>query len=406
MRALALAAALALAGCAPTRPVPSTAATCRPEPAEIRGVWLTNVDSDVLTSRARIVGALDSLAARGVNTVFPVVWNKGWTLHPSEVMARTFGPDARQDTAYVRRGREAGTAPFDPLAAVVEEGHRRGMVVIPWFEFGFATSYQANGGHILAAKPHWAARDRTGGLLTKNGFEWMNAFHPEVQAFMLDLVAEVVRRYDVDGIQGDDRLPALPAQGDYSATTRDLYARAHGGAALPDDPLDPAFVAWKARLLTDFGGRLYRTVKDADPCAIVSLSPSVWPWSRDEYLQDWPAWIRANQVDWLHPQNYRYEYPRYVTTLDEIVAAWRDAGGDRPDPRPGHAGQTSSRARVRLAPGVLLKAGPRYNGPAYAVDAARLHRRLGLDGEVWFFYEGLFGRNRFAADSLRAAVYR
>ena len=170
----------------------------------------------------------------------------------------------------------------------------------------------------------------------------------------------------------------------------------------PDDPRDSAFVAWKARLLTDFGGRLYRTVKDANPCAVVSLSPSVWPWSRDEYLQDWPAWIRAGQVDWLHPQNYRYEFARYATTLDEIVAAWRDAGGDRPDARPGHAG----RPRVRLAPGVLLKAGPRTNGPAYAVDAVRLHRRTGLDGEVWFFYEGLFGRNRFVADTLRATVYR
>ncbi len=393
--ALAVLLALAASACgpaaAPRAPtVAASGATCRAEPEEIRAVWLTNVDSDVMTSRARIVGALDSLKARGFNVVFPVVWNKGWTLHPSDVMARAFGAYARQDTFFTSRARP-GQAPFDPLAAMVEEGHRRGFLVIPWFEFGFASSFRANGGHLLAAKPHWAARDRTGGLLTKNGFEWMNAFHPEVQAFMLDLVGEVATRYDIDGIQGDDRLPALPSEGGYDAYTRGLYAQAHGGAALPDDPRDPAFVAWKARLLTDFGGRLYRRVKDTDPCLIVSLSPSVYPWSRDEYLQDWPAWIEAGQVDWLHPQNYRYEIARYATTLDEVVAAWRGARGHE---------------RVRMAPGVLIKAGPRYNGPAYVREALRLHRAHGLDGEAFFFYEGLFARNQHLADTLRATFYR
>ncbi len=382
-----------LAGCT-ARPVPdlrasASSAACRAEPREIRAVWLTNVDSDVLTSRARIIGGLDSLKARGFNTVFPVVWNKGYTLYPSAVMARVFGAAARQDTAYVRRYGRAGA--FDPLAVMVEEGHRRGFTVIPWFEFGFAASYNAHGGHLLAARPDWAAHDRTGALLTKNNFEWMNAFHPEVQQFMLDLVAEVVQGYNVDGIQGDDRLPALPSSGEYSPVTRAAYARDHGGAPLPDDPHDPAFMQWKADQLTAFGGRLYRTVKAQKACLIVSLSPSVYPWSRDEYLQDWPAWIAAGQVDWLHPQNYRYDTLRYRTTLDEVVAAYRAA--------PGHA-------RVRLAPGILIKAGPRYNGPEYVRRALALHRGYGLDGEAFFFYEGLFGRNAHLADTLRATFYR
>ena len=389
---------LTLAGCAgpagPARtaapPTPAAARAARPQPAEIRAVWLTNVDSDVLTSRRRIVEGLDTLQAWGFNVVFPVVWNKGYTLHPSSVMAATFGEGARQDTAYVRRA-APGEPPFDPLAAIVEEGHRRGFLVIPWFEFGFASSYQANGGHLLAAKPGWAEHDRDGKLLTKNGFEWMNALHPEVQSFMLSLVREVATRYDVDGIQGDDRLPAMPSSGGYSAFSRGLYAAEHGGAGPPADPLDPAFVAWKAAKLTAFGGRLYRTVKDVNPNLIVSLSPSVYPWSRDEYLQDWPAWIAAGQVDWLHPQNYRYEIARYRTTLDEVVAAHRGA--------PGHE-------RVRLAPGVLVKAGPRYNGPAYVREALARHRALGLDGEVFFFYSGLGARNQNLGDSLRATFYR
>ena len=58
---------------------------------ELRGVWITNVDSDVLFSRQSIVDAMDYLADRGFNVVFPVVWNKGYTLHPSEVALDAFG---------------------------------------------------------------------------------------------------------------------------------------------------------------------------------------------------------------------------------------------------------------------------------------------------------------------------
>ena len=50
----------------------------------------------------------------------------------------------------------------------------------------------------------------------------MNAIHPEVQQFLLDMVQEVIRSYDVDGIQGDDRLPAMPSEGGYSRYTIEL----------------------------------------------------------------------------------------------------------------------------------------------------------------------------------------
>lgn len=50
-------------------------------------------------------------------------------------------------------------------------------------------------------------------------FFWWNGLHPEVQYFMHDLVLEVVKNYKVDGIQGDDRLPAMPSEGGYDSFT-------------------------------------------------------------------------------------------------------------------------------------------------------------------------------------------
>ena len=40
---------------------------------EVRGVWVTNVASNVLHSKANIAQAMDYLGRNGINVVFPVV---------------------------------------------------------------------------------------------------------------------------------------------------------------------------------------------------------------------------------------------------------------------------------------------------------------------------------------------
>lgn len=357
---------------------------------EMRGVWITNVDSEVLFDSTSIVEAMDYLADRGFNLVFPVVWNKGYTLYPSEVMVEYFGEEYRIDPLFAQQGR-------DPLAELIKAAHDRGMEVMPWFEFGFSSSYQDNGGHILSRYPDWAAKDFNGGLLTKKGCEWMNGSNPEVQDFMLALINETIENYNVDGIQGDDRLPAMPSEGGYDEYTRALYL-AETGLEVPSDPREPAFLQWKADKLSDFGGRLYKMVKQHDPELIVSLSPSVYPWSKDEYLQDYPEWIRRNQVDILRPQAYRYEIERYKSTVEEVALY----SGLIPDST---GGRYVDPGDVLIAPGVLIKAGPRYNGPEYVLEALKVHRDLGLHGEIYFFYEGLHHANEFLADSLYKYYY-
>ena len=58
---------------------------------ELRGVWLTNVDSDVLDSRENIEEAMAFLAEHNFNVVFPVVWNDAATMYPSTVMDTLVG---------------------------------------------------------------------------------------------------------------------------------------------------------------------------------------------------------------------------------------------------------------------------------------------------------------------------
>lgn len=352
---------------------------------EIRGVWITNVDSDVMYYPDSIRLAMKELSRQGFNVVFPVVFNKGLTLHPSKVMENYFGKEFSQD----ERARQQK---IDPLAIMVVEAHRYGMEIIPWFEFGFSSSYNENGGHILRLKPEWAAKDKEGNLLKKNNFEWMNGIHPEVQQFLLDLIHEVIDSYDVDGVQGDDRLPAMPSQGGYSVFTRALYQKETGNT-VPDNYADSAFMRWKADKLSAFAHRLYNEVKAKDSELIVSFSPSVYPWSYDEYLQDSPTWYAQQTVDLLIPQVYRYEIDRYKTTLDEVLQF--------------HPNITSSTSKTWLASGILIKSGDKYNDyETYVKEAVRYNREKGVNGEVYFFYEGLDEKNGNLGDKLNVSEYR
>lgn len=350
-----------------------------PEP-ELRGVWLTNTDSNVLDSRENIAEAMQFLAAHHFNIVYPVVWNDAMTVYPSAVMEKQFG--LRLNPRFAGR---------DPLAELIAEAHQRHLAVVPWFEYGFSSSYKKNGGRLLQAKPHWAEKDRDGKLLTKNGFEWMNPYHPEVQDFLLALILEVARHYDVDGVQGDDRLPANPSEGGYSAFTDSLYRHEHHGAAPPRDPQDKTWLRWRADKLNAFAQRVYAEVKKIKPHVLVTWSPSVYPWSYEEYLQDWPAWLRGGYADLVHPQNYRYSLERYQTTLDSMS--------------PDSIGIPKA-LKQKIYPGILMNVG-KYRIPVeQLLGAVAYNRRQGYHGEVFFFYEGLRKNNNELADTLRATFYK
>lgn len=343
---------------------------------EIRGVWITNTDSRVMNSRQSIAEAMAFLATTGFNVVFPVVWNSGVTLYPSQVMRQMFGIEI--DPTYQGR---------DPLAELISEAQRVGLAVIPWFEYGFASSYGRNGGRIIAQKPHWAARDRAGNLLSKNQFEWLNAFDPEVQNFLSSLILEVAKNYDIAGIQGDDRLPALPSEGGYDAQTIARF-RQQFNQDPPPDHKEPQWLQWRADILTGFLQRLYRDLIAINPNLLISMAPSPYAWGLQEYLQDMQSWVDCGLVDLVHPQLYRRDFASYKQQIDRLVKE-----------------QFTAAPLLQLVPGMLLKIGSYRISPDHLQQAIAYNRAQGLPGEVFFFYEGLRENNNELATVLRTGPY-
>ena len=328
--------------------------------SNVKGVWVTNVASTALDSRAKITETVNLCKKSGITDIYVVTWNRGRTLYNSKVMKDIFNAPVME---------RFGTR--DPLQEMIEESHKLGLRVHAWFEFGFASSYGEDGGEILKKFPNWKAIDNKGNLVSKNGFEWMNAMNPEVQNFVKSLVLEVVKNYDVDGIQGDDRLPAMPSLGGYDAYTLNWYKKEHKGNLPPNDYKDPEWLTWRADKLTVFLGELYKEVKAIKPKMIVSMAPSIHPWAKEEYLQDWPTWLEKGYCDYVIPQVYRKTIESYTSTLQSQLDF------------------LSENQKSKFFSGVLLQINGVNPSQDFLKAMIETNRKLGIQGESFFFYEGL-----------------
>ena len=335
------------------------------EETGIRGVWLTNVNSSVLDTQQGILDAVDLLSELNFNTIFVVTYNKAQTTYPSQVMENLTG--IRIDPRYEGR---------DPLREIIDAAHAKNMKVFAWYEYGFA-AFNGREGPILEARPDWAAIDVNGDIVVKNGFYWLNTILPEVQEFIVDLTLEVVQNYpDIDGIQGDDRLPAMPTEAGYDEYTRNLYRQDNNGKEPPTDRTDGIWLDWRAKFVNDFAREWYNAIKSKNPNCLVSLSPSPLNFGFVEYLQDYETWVSEGYCDMVHPQLYRKD--------SQGQGVYRGLLADQ-------LGRVSGN-EDKFYPGLLSFLSGYVPDREFLGFMMRENRAQGVTGEVHFFYNTVLVR--------------
>lgn len=345
----------------PISPSPTPSLRQNPNSYELRGVWLTNIDSDVLFKRDRLSAALQRLHQLNFNTVYPTVWNWGYTLFPSKVAGKVIGRSL--DPAPGLQGR-------DILKEITQQGHQKGMAVIPWFEFGF----MAPGNSQLAKRhPTWLTKRRNGTRFWKEGKYnrvWLNPFHPEVQKFIKDLVVETVSNYDIEGVQFDDHF-GLPSDFGYDAFTVKLYQKEHKGKRPPANAQNPEWVRWRANKITAFMKQLFQAVKARKPNCILSVSPNPQRVSYEQYLADWKSWEEQGLIEELVIQLYRNDLQAFIKELQypEVQAA---------------------RQRIPVSIGILSGLKARYVPWGQIQNQVQITRRYSFAGVSFFFYETLW----------------
>ena len=346
-----------------------------PKQHEIRATWLTNIDSEILFSAQGIEQSLDRLNRINFNTVYPTVWQGGYSLYPSQVTERVYGE--RIDPDFRLRDR-------DMLQETIVKGHQLGMTVIAWFEFGFM---QPADSPLAKQHPEWLTERRDGTKVELKGEDrmvWLNPFHPEVQQFILDLAREIVSNYDVDGIQFDDHF-GLPVAFGYDDYTSRLYQQ-DVMLTPPEQARDSFWVRWRADQLNEFMEQLYYTIKAADPNCIVSVSPNPLHFALPAHLQDWLTWEERGYVDELVLQLYRPNMERFIDELQRTEVQLANSN-------------------IPVAIGILsgLKNRP---APIELIEKqVQEARSRGFDGVSFFFYESLWQWGEASPTEREKALY-
>ncbi|MGA9382182.1 MAG: family 10 glycosylhydrolase, partial [Phormidium sp.] len=359
-----------------TTPPNSIAIIRKPTPqtlertTEVRGVWLTNIDSDVLFYKDRLSDAIDRLKLLNFNTLYPTVWNWGYTLYPSKVAEPIVGSRQRLVTPTDENLDPELGKDRDVLQEIISQGHKQGMAVIPWFEFGFMAPADSQ---IAQLYPDWILKRQDGSQIWIEGPHqrvWMNPFHPEVQQFIESLVLEIVTKYDIDGIQFDDHF-GFPSELGYDEFTVALYQQEHAGQSPPDDFQDPEWIAWRANKITQYMQRIHRVIKQRKPKIVISVSPNPQEFSYKSYLADWQRWEEQGLIEELVLQVYRNDLNRFIAEIErpEVEAA---------------------RRRIPVAIGIMTGVKPQSVPMTQVMEQVEVARNWGFSGVSFFFYESLW----------------
>ncbi len=287
-------------------PTPVTQDTTPPAIVrEARGVWIAtvaNIDWPTRSTlsadqqRAELVDLMDRAAAARLNTVVFHIRPAGDAVYRS-----TLEPWAAMLTGV--QGKDPG---FDPLALAVDLAHARGMELHAWINPFRAGNTRDT---LLLAATHQfnTHRDR---LRIYGSQVWFDPGENAVQDHVMNVVRDIVQRYDVDAIHADDYFyPYVENDATGKAIPfPDSATYVRSGSTLSRDD-------WRRSNVDRFIERMSREVHALKPALKVGISPfGIWRPGNpagvnglDAYASiyaDSRKWLQQGWVDYLAPQLY------------------------------------------------------------------------------------------------------
>lgn len=285
-------------------------------PTEIRSVWLDRGTIVKAGNESNLAQIFDRLAAAGINTIFFETLNASYPIYPSQV--------APKQNPLIKN--------WDPLESAVKLAHERGMELHAWV-WTFAAANQRHNkilnlapdypGPVIEAHPEWANYDNAGNMIpvgqTKAFFDPSN---PELRQYLLNLFAEIVTRYQVDGLQLDYirypfQDPALGRVYGYGKAAREQFQLQFGV-----DPLEITvdqhdlwrkWTAFRTYQVDSFVTQVSKMLREKRKDLILSVA--VFPLPEAERIekiqQHWEFWARNGDIDLIIPMTYALDTHRF-----------------------------------------------------------------------------------------------
>ena len=326
----------------------------------------------VALQQAEMITLLDSLQARGINTVIFQVRPTADALYYSELepLSTWLTGKPASDNALPANF-------YDPLEFVIEQCHARAMELHAWIN-----PYRINipimeeetynrPGTVFTTHPEW---------FWKYGKQWyFNPALPETREWLCMVVEDIVCRYDIDAIHMDDYfypypigkkpLPDLKDYRDYLA-----YCESIGET----DPL--SIEDWRRDNVNQAIEALSHTIRETKPQVLFGISPFGIYRSDGRTLSNYNdlyadvlQWVHEGWIDYVVPQLY-WEIGNKVAPYDTLVTWWAQ-----------ELEPYSCRLYIGMAP---------YKHSQQEMDAQRTRNAaLPIDGEIMYSAKPFINNN-------------
>lgn len=273
--------------------------------------WPTKPGMTPAEQRAELRAMIDRAAAAGLNTIVLHVRLAGDAMYPT--------PLAPWSAFLSERSGQAPQPAYDPLQFAIDEAHARGIQIHAWFNPFRAMlpifAGKASASHVTKKHPEW---------IRKYGTQtWIDPGEPAARKHVLDVMLDVVRRYDVDGIHIDDYFYPYRESRVVTRTVNGKRVRSRVDIQFPDNATWAKYGQgkfdrrddWRRNNIDVFVQSLYRGVKAIKPGVLVGISPfGIWRSgvpdgvrgldAYGEIYADSRKWLAEGWLDYIAPQLY------------------------------------------------------------------------------------------------------
>lgn len=304
---------------------------------EFRAVWVATVDNiDFPTSKglsaekqkAELIAILDLAQKLRMNAVVFQVRPMTDAVYRSKLE-----PWSEFVTGQMGKAQD-----FDPLEFLVAEAHRRGILVHAWFN-----PYRAYHPAAKTMSAEHVSKRRPSIVRQYGRYMWLDPTDEGAKQYSLDVIKDVVRRYDIDGVHFDDYF--------YPYAEKDGAGR---GIDFPDDENYQAYLKrtsavtgpgnatrsplsrddWRRQNVDQFIETVGREIKRIKPEMVYGISPfGIWQPMPELGITGFNAykglyadarkWLRDGTVDYLAPQLY-WETARKGQSFPVLLDWWRE----------------------------------------------------------------------------------
>lgn len=298
---------------------------------EIRAVWVatvSNIDIGLHYSeedyKAKLINMLNTVEVNNFNTIFFQVRPMNDAFYPS-----SYAPYSRYLT-----GVEGGDPGWDVLAFLIEEAHNRGIEVHAWLNPYRVSSGTASKEDQLALlhDDNFAKQHPDLVIVDNSGKLILNPGEAQVQAYLRNVIQELISQYDIDGIHFDDYFYSYNGMDD-SQDAETYNQNKEDGQSLDD---------WRRENVNTLVENVYNSIQtyntNNDKLVKFGISPfGIWMSGgddgsntsiyalqsyKDQYA-DSKLWVEEGWVDYILPQLY-WEFEHTAAPFADLVDWWAE----------------------------------------------------------------------------------